>query len=83
MYRCGAVGTTAGIATGIDGKYTLTVPSGSTTLQFSFIGLYDPDCGHTGRSVIDVVLVEELNSLDEVVVVGYGVQRKSDLTSCF
>src|SRR5665647_1826367 len=73
-------GTSVGIVTGIDGKYTLTVPSGSTTLQFSFIGFTNQEVAINGRSVIDVNLVEETLTLDEVVVVGYGVQRKSELT---
>jgi TonB-linked SusC/RagA family outer membrane protein len=75
------VGTKVGTITGIDGKYTLSVPSGSTDLQFSFIGFTTQVVPINGRSIIDVVLLEEVNALDEVVVVGYGVQRKSDLTS--
>lgn len=75
------IGTTAGIVTGVDGKYSLSVPSGSSELQFSFIGFTTQMVPINGRSVIDVVLREEINALDEVVVVGYGVQRKSDLTT--
>lgn len=74
------IGTTAGIVTGVDGKYSLSVPSGSSELQFSFIGFTTQTVTINGRSIIDVVLVEELNALDEVVVIGYGVQKKSDLT---
>src|SRR5690606_34585028 len=58
---------------------TLSVPEGST-LVFSFIGFEPQSIAVGGRSVIDVVLNENLASLDEVVVVGYGVQRKSDVT---
>jgi len=73
-------GTSVGMVTDIDGKYTLSVPSGSTTLQFSFIGFTTQEVAINGRILIEVVLEEELLTLDEVVVVGYGVQRKSELT---
>ena len=72
-------GTTVGTATDLDGKYSLTVPEGST-LVFSFIGFASQSIVVGGRSVIDVVLVEDVSSLEEVVVVGYGTQRRSDLT---
>src|SRR5690606_9090684 len=72
-------GTSTGTATNIDGKYALTVPEGAT-LVFSFIG-YETRRVEVGeRSVIDVVLNEDMASLDEVVVVGYMTQRKADLT---
>lgn len=73
-------GTSVGVVTGIDGKYFLNVPSGGTALQFSFIGFTAQEVVINNRSVINVVLEEELTVLDEVVVVGYGVQRKSELT---
>ena len=73
-------GTSVGVVTGIDGKYSLNVPSGGTALQFSFIGFTAQEVVINNRSVINVVLGEELTVLDEVVVVGYGVQRKSELT---
>ena len=72
-------GTTVGTATDLDGKYSLMVPEGST-LVFSFIGFASQSIVVAGRSVIDVVLVEDVSSLEEVVVVGYGTQRRSDLT---
>lgn len=72
-------GTTIGAATDLDGKYALTVPEGST-LAFSFIGFATQRIAVGDRSVIDVVLSEDMASLDEVVVVGYGVQRKANLT---
>lgn len=73
-------GTSVGVVTGIDGKYSLNVPSGGTTLMFSFIGFKTQEVAINSQSVINVVLEEELTVLDEVVVVGYGVQRKSELT---
>src|SRR5690554_1360331 len=73
------LGTTVGTATDLDGRYSLTVPEGST-LVFSFIGFETQSIAIGERNVIDVALSEDLTSLDEVVVVGYGTQRKSDLT---
>ena len=72
-------GTTIGTATDLDGRYTLSVPDGST-LVFSFIGFETQSIVVGGRSIINVVLSEDMASLDEVVVVGYGTQKKSDLT---
>src|SRR5690606_15873632 len=68
-----------GTATDLDGGYTLSVPEGST-LVFSFIGYVTQRIAIDDKSVIDVVLMEDITSLDEVVVVGYGTMRKSDLT---
>ncbi|HLT08284.1 MAG TPA: TonB-dependent receptor [Cyclobacteriaceae bacterium] len=72
-------GTTIGTATDIDGKYAITVPEGST-LVFSFIGFESQTIAVGGRSVIDVTLAEDMASLDEIVVVGYGIQKKANLT---
>src|SRR5690554_2494259 len=71
--------TGIGTATDIDGKYTLTVPEGST-LVFSSIGFETRKIVVEDQSIIDVTLTEDLASLDEVVVVGYGTQKKRDLT---
>lgn len=73
-------GTTIGTATDMDGKYTLAVPEGST-LVYSFIGFQTKNIPVGDRSVINVTLEEDISSLDEVVVVGYGTQKKSSLTS--
>jgi TonB-dependent starch-binding outer membrane protein SusC len=73
-------GTTAGTLTGVDGKYTLPVPAGGTTLQFSFIGYATQDVAIAGKSVVDVTLAEALKGLDEVVVVGYGTLKKKLVT---
>lgn len=72
-------GTTTGIATDLDGSYTLTVPEGST-LVFSFIGFVSQEISVGNRSTIDVTLMEDETSMDEVVVVGYGTQKKATLT---
>ncbi|HLT05903.1 MAG TPA: TonB-dependent receptor [Cyclobacteriaceae bacterium] len=72
-------GTTMGTATDLDGGYKLLVPPGST-LVFSFIGFETLTVPMDGRKVIDVVLLEDMTALDEVVVVGYGTQKKMTLT---
>jgi TonB-linked SusC/RagA family outer membrane protein len=72
-------GTTIGTATDLNGTYVLSVPEGST-LVFSFIGFESQSIEVGDQSVIDITLNESMSSLDEVVVVGYGVQNKSDLT---
>ena len=73
-------GTTVGTLSGIDGKYSLQVPAGAATLRFSFIGFGEQEVAVGGRSVIDVTLEEALTGLDEVVVVGYGTQKKKLVT---
>lgn len=71
------VGTTNGSITDIDGNYTLTVTSGQ--VSFSYVGYTTETLHITKSGVYNVNLVSD-NKLDEVVVVGYGTQRKSDLT---
>ncbi|MCC8119591.1 MAG: TonB-dependent receptor [Bacteroidales bacterium] len=72
-------GTTQGVSTDIDGKYAISVPAKSE-LEFAYIG-YDPQVVKVGnRTKIDVVLRENATSLEEVVVVGYGQMKRSDLT---
>lgn len=73
-------GTSNGTITDVDGKYTLKVASGST-LVFSYIG-YTTQVIEVGfKTSINVTLVEDTEQLDEVVVVGYGVQKKSSMTA--
>ena len=74
------VGATIGALTGLDGEYTINVPSSSTVLRFSFIGYVAQEITVNNQRVINVTLVEESQLLDEVVVIGYGVQRKSSVT---
>ncbi len=69
-----------GTITDMDGNYTLEVPGGESTLVFSFIGFNNEEIEVGSSSVIDVALIPGIESLDEVVVVGYGTQKKSDLT---
>ena len=71
-------GTTNGAITDLDGNYTITVGDGAV-LVFSSIGYATQEIPVSGRSVIDVTFEEDSEFLDEVVVVGYGTMKKSDL----
>ena len=73
-------GTGNGTVTDLDGNYSISVPSNST-LQFSFMGYVTKDEAVNGRTTINVTLVEDSEVLDEVVVVGYGTQRKKLVTT--
>jgi TonB-dependent starch-binding outer membrane protein SusC len=73
-------GTTIGVVTDIDGKYSIKVPDNNAVLAISFIGCITQEFQVGSQTVIDVKLVEEVTQLNEVVVIGYGVQKKSDLT---
>lgn len=73
-------GTTNGVITDMDGKFTLQNVPSNGTLQVSFVGYKTQDVSVAGKSIINVTLQEDTEMLDEVVVVGYGVQKKSDVT---
>lgn len=73
-------GTSNGTTTDVDGKFSLVVQNESAILVFSFIGFVSQEVAVNGRSVIDIVLQEDMQSLEEVVVVGYGEQKKINLT---
>ena len=74
-------GTTNGTSTDSDGKYSLNVPEGEATLIFSFIGYATQELTVNGRTVIDVVLLEDVSLLADVVVVvvDYGTQNRKDM----
>ena len=74
-------GAGAGTITGIDGDYTLPSVAKDAVLIFSSIGFETQEIPVNGRTVINVVLKENSELLDEVVVIGYGAVKKSDLTS--
>lgn len=75
-----AKGTTMGDVTNVDGFYSISVPASVTTLVFQFIGYKPQEVLIDGRSVINVVLEPDIFSVDEVVVVGYGIQKKREVT---
>lgn len=72
--------STTGTITNIDGKYSLEIPSGNSVLVFSYIGYSTQEVKVSNRSVVDIVLKDDMQALEEVVVVGYGTMKKSDLT---
>jgi TonB-dependent starch-binding outer membrane protein SusC len=73
-------GTTQGTTTDVNGKYSIQLKDGSSVLIFSFIGYETQEITVGAQSVIDVTLNEDVTSLEEIVVVGYGVQKKSVVT---
>ena len=72
-------GTTNGTVTDMDGKYTLEVPAGGV-LQISYIGYNTQEVKVGSVNVVNISLREDSEALDEVVVIGYGTVKKSDLT---
>jgi TonB-linked SusC/RagA family outer membrane protein len=76
----GLQGSTKGTISDVDGKYTIEVPDANATLVFSFVSYVTETVPVNGRAQINVSLVPDIKNLDEVVVVGYGTSKKSDLT---
>lgn len=74
------VGTTTGAVTDLDGNFTLTNVPKNASVEISYIGYIAQKISVAGKSDLKVTLQEDNKALDEVVVVGYGVQRKSDVT---
>jgi iron complex outermembrane receptor protein len=72
-------GTTGGY-TDDNGKFSLQVPSGEAVLIFRYFGFTSQEVAVAGRSTVDVALVEEAVTLGETVLIGYGTQKKKDLT---
>jgi TonB-linked SusC/RagA family outer membrane protein len=73
-------GTSIGTSTDADGRFSLDAPEGSNLLTFSFIGYISKEVSIGNQSEINVQLAADTKILNEVVVVGYGTQRKSDVT---
>lgn len=73
-------GTTLGTVTNVDGEYSIDVEGPGTTLNFSFIGYVAQSIKVGSNTVIDVALEEDLTEISEVIVVGYGTQKKGDIT---
>ncbi len=74
-------GTSAGTITDIDGRFSLPSVAPDATLIFSFVGMKAQEVAVDGRTTINVQMEEETIGLEEVVAIGYGVQRKKDLTT--
>ena len=73
-------GTTNGTITDFDGKFTLSNVPNNASLEISFVGYKTQVIPVQGKNTFNVTMVEDTEVLDEVVVVGYGVQKKSDVT---
>ena len=73
-------GTTTGVITDIDGKYTLSKVLENAVLQFSFVGMKTQEIAVEGKPTINVTLAEDAIDIEEVVAVGYGSQKKADIT---
>jgi TonB-linked SusC/RagA family outer membrane protein len=71
---------TVGVISDFNGEYSLEVPNTNDSLVFSYIGYEPQTVAIAGRSQIDIKMQPQVNILGDIVVVGYGVQRKSDLT---
>jgi TonB-dependent starch-binding outer membrane protein SusC len=72
--------TTTGVLTGVDGSYSITLPNPNATLEFTFIGYEKMIVPVQGKTTINIEMLINTKALDEIVVVGYGTQRKSDIT---
>jgi hypothetical protein len=73
-------GTTAGVVTDINGNYRIEVPQGGKSLTFSFVGMKSQEIVIGASTQINVTMAESEVGLDEVVVIGYGTQKKIDLS---
>ena len=73
-------GTTTGATSDVNGVFKVSIPEGNGTLVFSYVGYLTQEVQVNNRSVIDVKLLNDTKALEEIVVVGYGTMKKSDVT---
>lgn len=73
-------GTSTGVITDMDGQFTMEIPTPGTVLVASYLGFVGQEFEAVGEGNFDIFLQEDNNTLDELIVVGYGTQRKVDLT---
>ena len=73
-------GSSGGTITNMDGKFSISLPKNKTSLKFSYVGFATQTVSVKNKKEVRVVMHEDLQQLDEVVVVGYGVQQKSHLS---
>ena len=73
-------GTTNGVITGVDGSFSIEIPSKGAVIVASYLGFLDKEVETSGKQYVEIVLQEDTNLLDELVVIGYGTARKVDLT---
>lgn len=74
-------GSSTGTSTGMDGKYSLKIPSADGVLVFTYLGFKEAEVPVNGRTTINIVMEPDVTSLSEVVVVGYSQQSKSNITA--
>jgi len=74
-------GTTAGTVTDLDGNYTIDAPNSNAILVVSYIGFRTQEIPLSGKTTVDIKLVEDTQMLNEAVVIGYGTMDKKELTS--
>jgi len=74
-------GASVGVVSGIDGKYAIKSPNNSDILVFSYTGFVTQEVAIANRTTIDIILAEDTRALNEVVVVGYGIQKKNAVIS--
>ena len=75
------VGSSNGTATDFDGNYKLMVPNGEIMLEISSIGFNTQTIAVDNRNTVNIIMAEALNQLDDVIVIGYGTQKKSSVTA--
>ncbi|WP_421918816.1 SusC/RagA family TonB-linked outer membrane protein [Marinifilum sp.] len=73
-------GTTVGVATDVDGLYSIEFDGGNVQLVFSFVGMLSQEITYSGQEVVDVTLTADSEQMEEIVIVGYGKVDKRDLT---
>lgn len=73
-------GTTTGVTTGSNGEFTLDIPTDAQTLVFSFVGMRTVEIQIEGKTTFNVTMEDETIGLEEVVAIGYGSQKKKDIT---
>jgi TonB-linked SusC/RagA family outer membrane protein len=73
-------GTTVGVQTDVNGRFSLTLPKANAVIKVTFMGYLPQTIKLNGQTKIDIKLISDIKRLDEVIVVGYGTVRKKDLT---
>ena len=73
-------GTTTGVVSEVDGKYSINVPNNNAVLVFSYVGFVPQEQVIGNRTTLNIILIEDMAMMEEVVVVGYGVQRRATIT---
>jgi TonB-linked SusC/RagA family outer membrane protein len=74
-------GTTNGITTDLDGRYSIQLSKSNVVLQFSYVGFKTKEVTITTQQTVDVTLEEDLKQVDEIVVIGYGTLKKEEVTT--